>query len=104
MHQALGAGIRQLMGHFLGTEQGIEQHRHRPQAQGGVVGHHQLGAVGEEHRQAFAGGQTQIFESLASPAAWSLVPVSGGPAEKDQGRGLGGLFRGLQQQPGQGGW
>ena len=60
-HQALGAGVGQLMGQFFGAEEGIEHHRHGAQAQGGMVGHHQLGAIGEEDAQAFAGGQTQVL-------------------------------------------
>jgi len=82
-HQALGPGIRQLMGQFFGAQEGIEHHRHRAQAQGGVVGHHQLGAVGEENTQAVPGGQTQIFQGAGQTGGLGVeFAIRGGPAEK----------------------
>ena len=69
-----------------------------------MIGHHELGTVGEQEGQTFARRQTLAFEGLGQ--AGRLVrklPVGEAAAEKDQGRGLGSLGRGVEQQPGHGG-
>ena len=103
-HQPPGPGIAELVGHFLGAEQRVQRHHHRAQAQGGMIGHHELGTIGEQEGQALTRGQTLAFEGLGQPGRLVReLPVGEDPAEEDQGRGLRGLGRGVEQQPGQGG-
>ena len=66
-----------------------------------MIGHHELGTIGEQEGQTFTRRQTLAFEGLGQ--AGRLVrklPVGEAAAEKYQGRGLGSFGRGVEQQPG----
>ncbi len=65
--QMLRPGIAQLVGHLFGAEQRVKRHHHRAQAQGGVISHHELGAVGEKEGQAVARGEPLVLEGPGQP-------------------------------------
>ena len=100
--QPLRPGIVELVSHLFGAEQGVKRHHHRAQAQSGVISHHELGAVGEKDGQAVARGEPLVLEGPGQPGRLvRQLLVSEDPAEENQGRGLGSLRRGLEQQGGQ---
>jgi hypothetical protein len=100
-HKQPGPRIIKLVSEFPGTLERIEENRHPTQIKGGMVSHHQLGAVGQKHSQAVAWCQAQVPKGPGQALdLLQKVTIGGDLPKKVKGREIPGTLPRLNKQSG----